>query len=41
MTIEGTVDSLVGAFIFAIALSFIPASIISFTVKERIDHIKH
>jgi ATP-binding cassette subfamily A (ABC1) protein 3 len=29
------------AFIFAMVLSFIPASMITFTVKERNEQIKH
>lgn len=39
--IEGTADSIIGGFIFSIALAFIPASIITFSVKEREDQIKH
>jgi ATP-binding cassette, subfamily A (ABC1), member 3 len=34
-TIEGTTDAIIGGFIFSIALAFIPASIVTFTVKER------
>lgn len=40
-SIEGTADAIIGGFVFSIALAFIPASIITFTVKEREDHIKH
>lgn len=36
-SIEGTADAIIGGFIFSIALAFIPASIITFTVKERED----
>ena len=40
-SIEGTIDAIIGGFIFSIALSFIPASIITFSVKEREDQVKH
>ena len=39
--LEGTADGIVAAFIFSIALSFIPASLIVFSVKEREDQVKH
>lgn len=35
--IEGTADGFISSIIFSIALSFIPASMIAFTVKERED----
>lgn len=35
--IEGVADGFISALIFSIALSFIPASMIAFTVKERED----
>lgn len=35
--IENTADGIVASFMFAIGLSFIPASQITFTVKERED----
>ncbi|KAL4488927.1 hypothetical protein ABPG72_005714 [Tetrahymena utriculariae] len=38
---EGSATGIVASFIYAIAYSFIPASIITFTVKERTDKIKH
>lgn len=38
---EGLFDGLVATFTFTIALSFIPASIITFSVKERENHVKH
>lgn len=40
-SIEGAIDAIIGGFIFSIALSFIPASIITFSVKEREDQVKH
>jgi ATP-binding cassette subfamily A (ABC1) protein 3 len=39
--LEGTADGIIATFIFCIALSFIPASLITFTVKEREDQVKH
>ena len=38
---EGTADGILATFIFTIALSFIPASLITFSVKEREDQVKH
>ncbi|KAL4488936.1 hypothetical protein ABPG72_005723 [Tetrahymena utriculariae] len=38
---EGSASGLVASFIYSIGLSFIPASIVTFTVKERTDKIKH
>ncbi|EAR97153.2 ABC transporter family protein (macronuclear) [Tetrahymena thermophila SB210] len=38
---EGSASGLVASFIYSIGLAFIPASIITFTVKERTDKIKH
>ena len=38
---EGSASGVVASFIYAIGFSFIPASIITFTVKERTDKIKH
>lgn len=35
--IEGVADGFLAAIVFSIALSFIPASMIAFTVKERED----
>lgn len=35
--LEGTADGILATFIFTIALSFIPASLITFSVKERED----
>ena len=40
-SLEGTADAIIGGFIFSIALAFIPASIITFSVKEREDQVKH
>ncbi|EAR86885.2 ABC transporter family protein (macronuclear) [Tetrahymena thermophila SB210] len=40
-SLEGTADGLVSSFIFSIGFSFIPASIITFCVKERTENIKH
>lgn len=37
---EGSASGIVASFIYAIGFSFIPASIITFTVKERTDKIK-
>jgi len=39
--IENAIDGVVSSFIFAIGLSFIPASLITFSVKEREEKIKH
>jgi ATP-binding cassette subfamily A (ABC1) protein 3 len=39
--IEQTADGIVAVFIFTIGMSFIPASIISFIVKERETNVKH
>jgi ATP-binding cassette subfamily A (ABC1) protein 3 len=39
--IEGTADGIVATFFFTIGFSFIPASIITFVVKERNDMVKH
>ncbi len=39
--IENTFDGVVASFVFSIALSFIPASLITFNVKEREDLVKH
>ena len=39
--LEGATDGIIGGFIFSIALAFIPASIITFSVKEREDQVKH
>ncbi|KAL4490757.1 hypothetical protein ABPG72_021811 [Tetrahymena utriculariae] len=39
--LSGTAQGLVASFIYAIAFSFIPASLISFIVKERTEKIKH
>ena len=39
--IENTADGIISVFIFTIALAFIPASLITFTVKEREDLVKH
>ena len=39
--IEGSADGIVAAFFFSIGLSFIPASLITFIVKERNDMVKH
>jgi ATP-binding cassette subfamily A (ABC1) protein 3 len=36
-SIEGTADGIVAAFMFSIGFSFIPASLITFIVKERED----
>jgi ATP-binding cassette subfamily A (ABC1) protein 3 len=33
--LESTVDGIVAAYMFSIGLSFIPASLITFAVKER------
>lgn len=41
LTIDDLISGYVGAFVFSIALAFIPASIISFIVKEREVNIKH
>lgn len=38
---EATSDGIISAFIFSIALSLIPASLISFTVSERVENVKH
>lgn len=38
---QSTAQGFVAAFIFSIGLSFIPASIVSFIVKERVDMVKH
>ncbi len=38
---EGTADGVIAAFVFSIALSMIPSSLITFTVKERVENIKH
>lgn len=37
LEVEGVIDGFVSALIFSIAISFIPASMIAFTVKERED----
>lgn len=34
-------DGIVAAFIFSIGMSFIPASLITFTVREREELVKH
>ncbi|EAR81921.2 ABC transporter family protein (macronuclear) [Tetrahymena thermophila SB210] len=39
--LSGSAQGLVTSFIYAIAFSFIPASLISFIVKERTEKIKH
>ena len=39
--LENTVDGIVSAFMFAMAMAFIPAGLVSFTVKEREDLVKH
>ena len=39
--IENTADGIIAAFIFTLGLSFIPASLITFIVKEREDNVKH
>ena len=39
--IENTADGFIAAFIFSIGMSFIPASVISYIVKEREINIKH
>lgn len=39
--IDNSVDGFIGAFIFSIGMAFIPASIISYVVKEREINIKH
>lgn len=39
--IESSADGFIAAFIFSIGMSFIPASIISYIVKEREINIKH
>lgn len=39
--IENTADGFIGASIFSIGMAFIPASIISYIVKEREINIKH
>jgi ATP-binding cassette, subfamily A (ABC1), member 3 len=38
---EGGVDSIVASFMFSIGYSFIPASLITFLVKERVSMVKH
>lgn len=38
---EATSDGIIAAFVFSIALSMIPASLITFTVRERVQKIKH
>jgi ATP-binding cassette subfamily A (ABC1) protein 3 len=38
---ENTADGFIGSFIFSIGMSFIPASIISYIVKEREINMKH
>ena len=38
---EKTSDGILGSFVFAIALSLIPSSLIAFVVKEREDKVKH
>lgn len=35
------VSGIIAAFVFAVGLSFIPASLITFVVKERSDNVKH
>lgn len=40
-TFVQTTSGLIAAFMFSIGLSFIPASIITFIVKERGDNVKH
>ncbi|KAL4492594.1 hypothetical protein ABPG72_007707 [Tetrahymena utriculariae] len=40
-SLKGTADGIVSAFMFSIGLSFIPASLITFIVKERNDMVKH
>jgi ATP-binding cassette subfamily A (ABC1) protein 3 len=38
---KNTHDGIVSAFIFSIAVSFIPAGIITMIVRERIELVKH
>lgn len=38
---DSLADGLIATFIFSIGLAFIPASIITFIVKEREDNVKH
>ena len=40
-SVERNADGIVAAFFFTIGFSFIPASIITFIVKERNDMVKH
>jgi len=40
-TLENTLDSIPISFIFSIGMSFIPASVITFIVKERELNVKH
>lgn len=39
--LQNTVTGFLAAFVFSIGMSFIPASIISYIVKEREINIKH
>ena len=39
--VEKTADGIIGAFIFSIAMAFIPASLIVYTVREREELVKH
>ena len=39
--IDNSIDGYIGAFIFSIAMAFIPASVITYIVKEREVNFKH
>lgn len=39
--LQNSISGIVAAFMFSIGLSFIPASMITFTVKEREEKVKH
>ena len=39
--LKKTTSGFIAAFMFSIGLSFIPASLITFIVKERNDNVKH
>ena len=38
---EATAGGITGSFIFSIGLAFIPASLISYIVKEKSTNVKH
>jgi ATP-binding cassette subfamily A (ABC1) protein 3 len=39
--ISNTVSGFIGAFVFSLGMSFIPASVVSYIIKEREINIKH